>query len=254
MANPQTEDGFLKIANEIIDALARLHLSGNQWRVLMVVLRQTYGWNQKEARITVTQFQQKTGLDRRHTVRELNALISRKIIAKIGNGKNITYRFQKDFSQWQSLPKMAPIAKNGNVAIAKNGNDQKILPSSKDILKTQGDFLSEIHFLIERYPDPEIIEKTFQEISSTRKTGRIADSVKLGILKSWAKYPVESVMQGIRTYLEKNYASEGKNEKYLAGIIRNLPTPPATPTGPTMRRSGSYTLDRYYESEGYTLI
>ena len=112
---------------------------------------------------------------------------------------------------------------------------------------------NEIPEMINRYPDPEIIEKTFQEISSTRKTGRIADSVKLGILKSWTKYPVESVMQGIRTYLEKNYASEGKNEKYLAGIIRNLPTPPATPTGPTMRRSGSYTLDRYYESEGYTL-
>lgn len=253
MANPQTEDGFLKIANEIAEELARLHLSGNQWRLLWVILRQSYGWNQKEARITVTRFQQKTGLDRRHTVRELNALIRRKIIAKNGNGKSITYRFQKDFSQWQSLPKMAPIAKIGNVAIAKNGNDQKILPSSKDILKTQGDFFSEIHFLKERYPDQEIINQVFQAISGTRKTGKISDSVKLGILKAWAKYPTEQVMQGIKTYSAKGYASEGKSEKYLLGIIRNLPTPPATPTGPTMKRTGSPLLDGYYKEQGFTL-
>ncbi len=103
------------------------------------------------------QFQQKTGLDRRHTVRELKALISRKIIAKIGNGKNITYRFQKDFSQWQSLPKMAPIAKIGNVAIAKNGNDQKILPIILKTNKDSADFFRNPPPGKERYQNPELI-------------------------------------------------------------------------------------------------
>ena len=253
MANPQTEDGFLKLANEIVDELARLHLSGNQWRILWVVLRQTYGWNQKEARISVTQFCQKTGLDRRNAARELKSLIDRKIVVKNDNSFIASYRFQKDFSQWKPLSKTTPIVKIDNKAIVENDNDQKILPIIFKDKKDSVDFFSKIPEMINRYPDPEIIEKTFQEISSTRKTGRIADSVKLGILKSWAKYPVESVMQGIRTYLEKNYASEGKNEKYLAGIIRNIPAPEPKPTGPTIKRTDSL-LDAYYKEQGFTLI
>lgn len=256
MANPQTEDGFLKIANEIAEALARLHLSGNQWRVLMVVLRQTYGWSRKDARITVTQFQQKTGLHRRHVSRELTALISRNIVTKNGDGKITSYRFQKDFSKWQSSPKMVRkmnVTKNGDDAVTKNGDDQKFLPFIKNKYKDRGDFSSEIPEMEKRYPDQEIILQAFQAIAGTRKSGKIADSIRLKILQTWAKYPTEQVLAGIKTFIDKGYAAQGKNEKYLLGIIRNLPTPQAAPTGPTMKRSGSPLLDTYYREQGYTL-
>ena len=89
------------------------------------------------------------------------------------------------------------------------------------------DFLSEIHLLEKRYPDQGIILQAFESILSTRKTGKISDSVKLKILQSWERYPTEQVLSGIQTYLSKNYAEEGKNEKYLAGIIKNTrPEPP----------------------------
>ena len=233
MASPQCEDGFLKIANETAEALARLHLSGNQWRLLWVILRQSYGWNQKDARITVTQFQQKTGLHRRHVSRELTALISRKIVTKIGDGKITSYCFQKDFSKWQSSPKMVHktnVTKNGDDAVTKIGDDRKILPSSKDILKTQDDFLSQISTQENRYQNPELIDKIFQAIASTRKSGKISDSVKLKILQGWSKYPVEQVLTGLQTYLSKDYAAAGKGERYLAGIIRNTTEKPKIKT------------------------
>ena len=81
------------------------------------------------------------------------------------------------------------------------------------------DFSAEISLLLERYPDQETINQAFHAISSTRKSSRIADTVKLSILRSWERHPVESVMAGIRTYLEKGYATEGKREAYLLGII-----------------------------------
>ncbi|OPY81700.1 MAG: hypothetical protein A4E70_01066 [Syntrophus sp. PtaU1.Bin005] len=83
------------------------------------------------------------------------------------------------------------------------------------------DISSEISAMRKRYSDHEIIDQALEAISLTRKTRRIADSVKLSILKSWNQYPWESVVAGIRVYLEKRYADQGKDEKYLLGIIRN---------------------------------
>lgn len=124
--SPQCENGFTRIANELCEALARLQLSGNQWRVLWVILRETFGWQRKLAQISVTKFQQRTGLDRRHVARALTVLTARKIVAKNGNSFITTYGINKDYSQWKSLPKLATnptVAKNGNSTIAKIGNE-----------------------------------------------------------------------------------------------------------------------------------
>ena len=43
MASPQLEHGYLKLANEIAEALARAPLSGLAHRVLWIFFRQTYG-------------------------------------------------------------------------------------------------------------------------------------------------------------------------------------------------------------------
>ena len=82
------------------------------------------------------------------------------------------------------------------------------------------DFSSEISALENRYPDRETIKRVFDAIISTRKSNRIADTVRLSILKAWERYPVESVTAGIKTFLEKGYQDQGKDEKYLLGIIR----------------------------------
>lgn len=103
------------------------------------------------------------------------------------------------------------------------------------------EIFSQISALRERYPDQEIINQVFDAISSTRKTGKIADNVKLSILRSWVRYPIKTVLFGIQTYLDKGCgAAQGKNEKYLLGIIRNLsegsggPQKPTTPKVPVL--------------------
>ena len=75
--------------------------------------------------------------------------------------------------------------------------------------------------LRERYSDQELINRCFEAIRSTRKTGKVADSVLVAQLRKWERYPVEQVETGIRAYLDKDYAAQGKREEYLWGIIRN---------------------------------
>jgi len=80
--------------------------------------------------------------------------------------------------------------------------------------------------LRERYSNQELIEQCFDAIRSTRKTGKVADSVLVAQLKKWDRYPVEQVEEGIMAYLDKDYAAQGKREEYLYGIIRNQPIGP----------------------------
>ena len=74
--------------------------------------------------------------------------------------------------------------------------------------------------LRERY-DQALINKVFEALASTRKSGKISDSVLLAQLQKWDRYPTERVEAGIRTFLEKDYGGQGKREEYLLGIIRN---------------------------------
>jgi len=104
-ANPQAEDGHIDISNEIGEALARTQISGNEWRVLWVIFRKTYGWHKKMDCISTTQFQKATGLQRRHVSRTLSNLIERHIITKNGDSFITSYGLQKDYTKWKSITK-----------------------------------------------------------------------------------------------------------------------------------------------------
>jgi len=133
---------------------------------------------------------------------------------------------------------------------------EQIMKRSSFINKrTPEEISSQISELEKRYFDQEIINQAFQAISATRKTSRISDSVKLSILQSWGKHPVESVMAGIRTYIERGYPEQGKDEKYLLGIIRNHKAEDRESfTGPVMKSTGSLALNEHYRSKGYRII
>lgn len=251
-ASPQAEDGHIDIAHELAEAFYKLQLSGNQWRLLWVILRQTYGWKKKQDRISFTFFQQQTGLDRRNIGRELKELLSRHIIVKNDNTYIASYGLQKNYRKWI----FKPLSK-----LTVSNIDNKVLsiltPTKETIQKkiSPEEISSQISVLKKRYQEQETIDQVFHGISSTRKSSRIADSVKLNILQSWERYPVESVMNGIKTYLDKGYHHQGKNEKYLMGIIRNSNGTGAidAPQVQTIKATGSPLLDEHYRSQGYRI-
>ena len=100
MANPQREDGHVDIANEIIEALAKVHFSSYEIQVLWVIFRKTYGWHKKEDWITNTQISKMTGIAETHVSRTIKILIQRNLIIK--NDRKLA--FQKDYDKWEKLP------------------------------------------------------------------------------------------------------------------------------------------------------
>lgn len=103
MAAPQIENGYLKIANEIAEALYRTNLSPYEGRILWYVFRATYGYSKKSAPLSLSQIATETHLDRRNVGKAMKRLIERNIIASTIVGKRPQYSFQKDYDTWKSV-------------------------------------------------------------------------------------------------------------------------------------------------------
>ena len=103
--NPQKENGYTAIANEIMEALAKINLSAYEGRLVMAVLRKTYGWNKKMDYISISKLEEIMCLDRRNLSRTKRKLIARKILIldknKIG--------FNKYYNQWDVSVETRPL-------------------------------------------------------------------------------------------------------------------------------------------------
>jgi phage replication O-like protein O len=109
MAKAQIENGFAKIANELLDTMAGAALSGNEFRVLMAVIRFSYGWNQKNTgmRASVKNLSAITGMVERAIYYALQGLLKKALVLK---GKSLhrgnVYQINTDIDTWKvDLPK-----------------------------------------------------------------------------------------------------------------------------------------------------
>ncbi len=74
------ENGYLRLANQIQDALCIVELSGREFRVLNAIVRLTYGWSKKSDRIANSLIADKTTLKVKHVSEAVLSLAYRNII------------------------------------------------------------------------------------------------------------------------------------------------------------------------------
>ena len=82
MANPQLENGYTRIANELMEAIAKFPFSGSQLRMIIFLLRKTYGFQKKMDAISLSQWKKGTGLNKRTIQRELKILEAMNVITR----------------------------------------------------------------------------------------------------------------------------------------------------------------------------
>jgi phage replication O-like protein O len=101
MASPQLENGYTKIAHEIIEHLVTVRMSGTEWQYVMCIIRKTYGWKKKEDWITNSQIVEMTGLSKERVSEAKHRLLRRNIVTEKRNKISI----QKDWEKWLELRK-----------------------------------------------------------------------------------------------------------------------------------------------------
>ena len=101
MVNHSREDCFTKIPNKILEALSQTKLTSYEYRVLLFIIRKTYGWNKETDWIALSQFYESTGILKPNISRTLKKLERRNIIIR-GDRKHIG--LQKDYRRWKQEP------------------------------------------------------------------------------------------------------------------------------------------------------
>jgi hypothetical protein len=79
--------------------------------------------------------------------------------------------------------------------------------------------------LLDRFENQNVralVEDALEKIALTRKSGRVSESVITGLLKKMLVFEPWKVGTGISKYISGEYYLDGKDERYLLGIIRNV--------------------------------
>lgn len=102
--------GTTNIPNGILDKLCGSSLSGAEMKILLFIIRKTYGWHKSQDRISFSQISAQTGLTRRTVIKLINRLVSKRtlVIGKSNNPTDVnSYQINSDFSQWESDQKQS---------------------------------------------------------------------------------------------------------------------------------------------------
>ncbi len=130
MASPQIENGYTRIANELLEALAKFRINGEAQQILYVIFRKTYGFSKKEDAISLSQFCDATKLERAHVCRAITKLTDLHIVLRRRSKRTTFYSLNKNWEQWSAetgtVPKRATIiAETGNQTVPKRAHTKE---------------------------------------------------------------------------------------------------------------------------------
>lgn len=106
--------GFTQIANTLLEALSITPLTGREYRILMVVIRQTYGWSRKSGAISEGCLERATGIDRKNCGKIRRELVKKKILIIESRETQIN----TCISDWE----VEPVKKKGGVKKSQKGS------------------------------------------------------------------------------------------------------------------------------------
>lgn len=146
MSNPQIEDGYTRIANELFEEILRFPFTKREQTIVFAVIRKTYGYNKKADEISLSQLAEITGISKPHISETVTKLVTLNVLL-VEQGKFAQrIELNKKYKQW--VTKTVTVTKsvtkgyqNGNLKVTKSVTTKdKSKYKPKDIYTT--DFLN----------------------------------------------------------------------------------------------------------------
>jgi len=99
--SPKLEDGYTKLANELLDAIIISPFSQHQLRVLLAIMRKTYGFNKKTDDIGLSQLVTMTGIDKADVSRAVSSLTTANVVIRSAGQFGHKLSINKHYGQWR---------------------------------------------------------------------------------------------------------------------------------------------------------
>ncbi len=103
MTNPQLENGYTPIANELLEAIYSAEFNATQLKIVLCIMRYTYGFSRKEHGLSISFLATGTGVSKRYIIFELQRLIDSNVVTvvqtQIGTKARIL-KINKRYTEW----------------------------------------------------------------------------------------------------------------------------------------------------------
>ena len=157
MDKADTDNGYTKIANQLLVKICCSNLTQNEMKVLLAIARLSYGWNQKDtaSRAGSKELREITGLFTNQIYLVIKNLKARKIIA-VTKKKQNTYKINTYLSEWQ---------------IVTNHYQSRIVTSNNSLLVTNHDhdIVTNHYYATSATSAPEAADQTPKEIKEIKE-------------------------------------------------------------------------------------
>ena len=143
MASPQKENGYTSIANELLEQLYRRRFSASQLKILLLVIRFTYGFNRKTATLSNTFISAGTGMHEITVSKEVGTLLRDnvlKLYKKPSFHNSRIIGINKDYESWRNHLELAEALKVSEIfdRVSETGENElaDTLTKKENIRKT----------------------------------------------------------------------------------------------------------------------
>jgi len=137
MASPQKENGFTSIANELLGEILKSDFTLRELKIILTVIRFTYGFNRKQAELSVRFISEATGIKFYHLSDSINTLVSKNVLT-INDSDNHKQgrilKLNKDYETWNfessqrmnsSQKRNGLVPESGTVRVPKSGTKKE---------------------------------------------------------------------------------------------------------------------------------
>ena len=195
-----SEDRFTQIPNEAVERLMKIHLSPNQWQVLLCIIRKTYGFHKKVDYIANFQIMEATNLGKTVVSRVLHKLNDMKLITR--KGKYIGLR--EDWELWEKLA----ISSTSGAKLAGQLTVKKLAISSPKLAISS----SELAEQSTKVSSPDVTQK--KKETTTKETIQKKERFEV----FWKTYPKKKS----KGQAEKVFARVNPDEQLLATMLATI--------------------------------
>lgn len=216
------------IVNSILEKLARVKLTQCEFNIVFALIRKTYGWDKKADWISLSQFENMTGIKSHNCCKYLKGLVKKKVLIK----KNGEYGLNKEVSKWivserivlseQIVSKqITGTIQTDSLPLSKLIDTKETITKETIQKKGYGEFknvkLSDIEYqkLIDDYGE-QLVKSTIETMSSWLKAKGKTYKDYYAALLNWLKkenkeQPKKTWQDELQANLERSYQEAQKN-------------------------------------------
>lgn len=205
---PQLEDGYLRIANELFDAILRFRFTLKQQSVLLAIIRKTYGYGKKTDDVSASQIGELCGIARNHVTETLHQLAAMNVISLERGSYGMRVGINKHCRQWKGTEKPSISPESGLVP-----NQDSTSPESGLVLVPNQD-----RSIV---PNQDTQKTTFQKTTSKDNLKKITRSDDQAAFESfWSAFGKKDGKAKAETAFRDLLASAEDRNATLAAVMR----------------------------------